>query len=355
MNKQIWTIFILLILSAFHVFAGTEFKDMIVTDKYICRLTPTGEIKFYDKLTGQPSNYTIQYDTPIMQLTTDKLDNLVIVDINNAIKKYNEKKQTWGQIATVKPKLYGVLFNSKNQCFVITDEGMLDVQSNEIYFSGESLNHQIHYKSGRWGKPYCYYMDKFDKIWIGFGYGEWGGDLFIFDAAHHKFLIPDLNTFDIELSPVKSFFEDGKFVYLSSGLQHMMSSGEIIKFDNLRAKTLFRSDLKKNAFSDSVGVNEISVDGAYIGPAAYNKFDNSIYFYSQNGFFKGAETKDLSKIENWQNILKPKLHWKYGQPDAVGSPMNVLKLIIIEKEKFVFLTQNDGIGFYDGKKLTMLK
>ena len=71
------------------------------------------------------------------------------------------------------------------------------------------------------------------------------------------------------------------------------------------------------------------IDAEYIGPASFNKFDNSIYFYSQNGIFKGDKAKDLSKIANWQNILKP---------DAVGSPMNVLKLIIIEKEKFTFLT-----------------
>lgn len=97
------------------------------------------------------------------------------------------------------------------------------------------------------------------------------------------------------------------------------------------------------------------INGEYIGPATYNKYDNSIYFYSQHGIFKGFKSKDLSKIENWEIILKPKLRWTWGQEDAVGAPMNVLKMNIIDKDKFIFLTQNDGIGFFDGEKLKMLR
>jgi hypothetical protein len=96
-------------------------------------------------------------------------------------------------------------------------------------------------------------------------------------------------------------------------------------------------------------------DGEYIGPGAFNPFNNSIYFYSQHGFFRGDMAKDLSKFENWEKIVKPKLTWTNGQPDAVGSPMNVLKICIIDKARFVFLSQSDGIGLFDGDKVILLK
>jgi len=95
------------------------------------------------------------------------------------------------------------------------------------------------------------------------------------------------------------------------------------------------------------------IDGEYIGPSTFNPYSNSIYFYSQNGIFIGEKAKDLSKSENWKKVVSPKLTWKYGQPDAVGSPMNVLKLCIVDKTRFVFLSQNNGIGFYDGENIIM--
>jgi hypothetical protein len=75
------------------------------------------------------------------------------------------------------------------------------------------------------------------------------------------------------------------------------------------------------------------------------------------GYSGEIKTKDinLSKIQDWETIVKPQLHWRSGQPDAVGSPMNVLKIIPIDKTKFAILTQNDGIGFYDGNQLNHLK
>ncbi|MDR0829336.1 MAG: hypothetical protein LBN95_04385 [Prevotellaceae bacterium] len=352
MNKRIITIFLITILATFHIYAKSAFKDIVVTEKYICGLTSNGSIKFYDKQTGQLSDYTLKYNKDIQEFTIDKLGNIVIIDKDNSIKKYVEQNQTWELIKTVKENLYGILFDSKNQCYGITENGILNIQTNKTYYSSKSLNHQIHYKN-KWGKPYCYYIDKSDKIWLGFGYGEWGGNLFVFETVSNNFLTPKLDTFNIALWPIKSFFEDNEYTYLSSGLQHFTTSGIIIKFDNLKASTLLESDTKnsKSSVKDSTNV---WTAGEYIGPSTYNKFNNSIYFYSQNGIFKGEISKDLSQLENWENILKPKLHWESGQRDAIGSPMNVLKLIIVDKDKFVFLTQNDGIGFYNGKKLIIL-
>ena len=350
---KIRILFLLVFLTSIQVVAKAQFKDMVVADKFIVGLTNYGQLKLFDKSNGEKIEKRITNTSEILLLTVDKFGNIIIADKGNNIKRYNSQISSWVVISTYNENASGILFDSKNRCYLITDKGIRDVQTHKLYYSRNSLNHQITYKD-KWGKPYCFYIDKKDRIWLGFGYGEWGGNLFIFDTANKSFITPTLDKFKIDLWPIKSFFEDSNSVYLSSGLQHMFTSGIIVRFDSLTATTLLLSEHNRSKSSGNFNMKAMN-DPEYIGPATYSSIDNSIYYYSQNGIFSGDRTKDLSKIENWKLVVKPTLHWKSGQPDAVGSPMNVLKIIILDKGKFVFLSQEDGIGFFDKDKLIMVR
>lgn len=349
--NRIFSLIIVLVLS-FQVKAQTQYKDFVVSDKNIIGLTEKGKLIFFDIGNGEKID-SIDIPSKAVLLAKDKLGEIVVVDNKNKINKYKKDKKTWEQIASSKINVFGVLFNSKNTCYIITENGIENTKTNKRYFSKKSLNNQIHYKN-KWGKPYTYYVDKNDRIWIGFGYGEWGGNVFVFDIKKKQFLTPNLGKFRIELWPIKSFFETKDNVFLSSGLQHMMTSGILVKFDNINVTEFYES---KSGWSEPQGKDSIQnmIEGEYIGPATYNKFNNSIYYYSQEGIKKGKLDKDLSTKQNWELVIKPKLHWKYGQPDAVGSPMNVLKLEILDEKRLIFLSQNDGIGLFNGKELIMLK
>ncbi|TRZ43122.1 hypothetical protein [Robertkochia solimangrovi] len=351
--RNFLAIIFLILLSDFGLKAQTVHNNFVITDKYICSLNDNGKLNFFDLENGSSIEKEINSNQDISILTTDVEKNIVVLDKQNQIKRYNYLKNTWTILSKSKNVVTGIVFNSKNKCYLITNKGIEDAENQKICFSKKSLNHQINYQT-EWGKPYCYYIDKDDRIWLGFGYGEWGGNLFIFNTISKNFEVPDLGNFRIELWPIKSFFEDESSVYLSSGLQHMMNSGIIIRFDNLKAYSVLESDSHWSKPTEK-DRTKTWVSAEYIGPATYSKHNNSIYFYSQNGIFKGDKSTDLSKIENWKIILQPKLNWKYGQPDAVGSPMNVLKLEVLNENKIIFLSQNDGIGFYDNKELKMIK
>lgn len=351
MNKGL-TIFLLFFMTVFQVKAESQYKDFIVTDSYIWGLTSNGQIKLFNKTTGNPSDKKITNSSEIALLVKDKFGKAVIADKENQIKKWSDEQNSWVVISKYEGEIYGIVFDSKNMGFAIFDKGIEDLITKKFYFTNKSLNHQIIIKD-KWGKPYCYFIDKNDVIWVGFGYGEWGGNLLAFQTKTMNFLNLSLGDFKIELSPIKSFFEDSNSVYVSAGLQHMMTSGIIVRIESSKVTTLFNS---RSHWSEPSGkeCTQTMIEGEYIGPATYNSFNNSIYFYSQNGIFSGDKSKDLSKIENWKLVVKPTLHWKSGQPDAVGSPMNVLKITIIDEDKFIFLSQNDGIGFFDKDKLTMI-
>jgi hypothetical protein len=327
-----------------------QYKDFIIADDKIWALTTNGKIIVFDANSGEPINNNVNNDSQILILTKDKEGNIIIADKNNWIKKLNKDTNAWVTISKYSNTLLGITFNSKNNLYQITNKGIFDATSKKYYYSDSSQNSQIRHVGG-WFREPVYLMDKNDNIWIGFGYGEWGGELFIFNTIDKKFITPNLNEFPITLNPIKSIFESNNNVYVTSGLMHFSTSGSIAKFDSFKSKLVFESEEHKKLPDDST--NTEIVDGEYIGPGAFNSGDNCIYFYSQNGIFKGNPNTNLTQIENWKNVFKPKLHWSNGQPDAVGSPMNVLKLQFLASNKLIFLSENDGIGIYDGKTLAM--
>jgi hypothetical protein len=354
-------VFFLLLVSVLHFgracAARTRYKDFIVVGRNIWVLTAKGRIRLIDTVSWT----TVRQNDArhhILLLTKDRDENPVVVDKTGHIKRYNIANGSWATMAEKVAGVYALLFDSRNDGYAVTDSGIRPLKSGDVYFSNKSLNHQIRYQA-TWSMPACSFMDRNDNVWLGFGYGEWGGNLFVFNIRSREFLKPKLDSFSIGLWPIKSFFEDDSGVYLSAGLQHFTSSGAIVRMDALKASIILHSEpYSGRALKwDSLRCDSVRqwVAAEYIGPGAYNAFNNSIYFYSQHGIFRGRRGSDLSKIQYWAKLTTPKLHWTDGQPDAVGSPMNVQKLTILDEHRFLLLAQNDGIGYFDGNTLKLIK
>lgn len=332
--------------------SSNQYKDFAYDGDRIWGLTTEGKLALFDATNGDPISDNVKNDSAIIVLTNDKEGNIIIGDKSKAIKKYDKQTKTWRTLFKFDNNLLAITFDSKNNCYLITNKGIYDNSSSTYFYPDSSQNHQIRHQAG-WFREPTFLTDKNDNIWVGFGYGEWGGELFIFNTKGKKFIIPQLKGFPITLNPIKSIFESSENVFVTSGLMHFSTSGSIAKFDNFHSSLVFESEEHKKFPKDST--NDEFIDGEYIGPGVYNEKDNCIYFYSQNGIFKGNPKNDLSKIDNWTKVLQPNLHWTNGQPDAVGSPMNVLKLKFVNSDKLIFVSQNDGIGIYDGKTLIMTR
>lgn len=344
-------IFILLLLSCFDSAAQVQYKDFIIADKYIWALTSGGQIKLFDTADGKSADKEIYNSSGISVIGKDANGIPVIANSANELKRYNRKTNSWDSITNHSGDLYGVVFDKKNRCFGITKYGIENMDTKQVFFPTKSRNHYIRY-FGTWEKVIIYTIDHQDRIWIGFEYGEWGGDLFIFNTANEKYIDPEPSDSNKYCSPVKSFFSDSSTVYYTSGLAHLfMVSGSIVKYENQKFSKVFGS----NSEYSKDGKFKLEKEGEYIGPGAYNSFDHSIYFYSQHGIFKGDITKDLSKFENWENVTETKLRWESGQSNATGPAMNVKKMSIIDKTKFAILTEKDGIGLYNGTKMIMIQ
>lgn len=317
-----------------------QYTDFILLNNKIIALSTKGNLFEFEKENGNKKS--LEFNSNFSCLTTDNNKNIIVSDSNNIYRIQNNKLE---KLYQTKNKIKGVVYDKENNCLLITDKGILNTKSDSIYFPNSSFNRSVR-SDGEWFKKPIYIIDKNDNIWIGFGYGEWGGDLFIFDTKSKSYIKPNIDSFYVTGSPITSIVEGNSKVYVGSGLMHFMTSGSIASFESFKSKKVFESDSYRK--EDKSGD---FVEGEYIGPTYY--FDNNLYFYSQNGIFKGNTSKDLSTLKNWTLLLKPKLKWSRGQSDAVGSPMNLIKFIVLENDEVIFLSQIDGIGIFKDNKLIM--
>eukprot|EP01034_Spumella_vulgaris_P045715 gene45715-56965_t len=210
--------------------------------------------------------------------------------------------------AVVKAQPWFLPFDSQGNAYAVHPKGITELSTGQTYFAENSINYQVNMHTS-WRKPQCHFMDSHDNLWLGFGFGEWGGEVLAFSCTQKKFLTLHTDSFIMALWPIKSFFEDASGVYLTAGLMHFSTQGCLARFDAAqKLHTLFESEGRRG---------DPETAGEYIGPGTYNPYDGHIYFYSQNGIFRGDPKGDLSSIDRWQKVLQPQLSWRSGQPDAV--------------------------------------
>ncbi|KOS06946.1 hypothetical protein AM493_13570 [Flavobacterium akiainvivens] len=239
------------------------------------------------------------------------------------------------------------------------------------------------------------YLDANGKLWFCYDRGEFGGGIAFFDLNTRKFTAADNLYFmyddkyeddesrnrnpgdavlfaefpeyvkitetdtlykfpyDLYINHMKGIAEDGEGNFLlSESLMHFFLDGNI----TLLEKSIYDGFYKINrlkgligyeTLTNDLGIHKITTE--YIGPTAYNPFDNHFYYYGSDGFFRISKENEKYKKEL---LFKPSLMWDYGMPHAVGAQMNVTKFEFIAPGEVIFLTTNSGIGYYNGKQIT---
>jgi hypothetical protein len=252
--------------------------------------------------------------------------------------------------------VFGLVFDGQNRAYAITDKGIQDLATREIFFSKLSrlANQTMH--EDRWEGLSCFHMDKDNNIWIGFDFGEWGGKLFIFDTGRKTFVKSILADMEERLYPVESFSEDPTAVYVSAIMNHMMTSGSTIsRFKNFQETLLFES---KSYWSEPVqdGTRKLKymIQGEGIKSVSYSPYDRVLYFASQNGIFRGEVPDGLTEARHWQHMAINDVEAKNSSPKAVLVPHSINRIAAVKKNTVVFLSQFDGIGIFENGRITML-
>ncbi|GAB3756103.1 hypothetical protein [Spirosoma pomorum] len=335
--------------------AQVQYKDFLISDKAIWVLTTGGEVRIIDREHKKVTK-TIRNDAAITHLAQDRQGTIFVADNVNQLKTYNEATDSWQIRQTLTNTILGLVFNSQNKGYAITDKGIQDLATGQLYFSKLSrlANQTMH--EDRWEGLSCFHMDKDNNIWVGFDFGEWGGKLFIFDTDKKTFIKPILADIEERLYPVQSFSEDSTSVYVSAATNHMQTSGTISRFKNFQETLLFDNEAH---WSEPVKVNTgtemYTIQGEGIESVVYSPYENVLYFASQNGIFRGNIPSNRTEAQHWKKIATSSSELTTAPAGITIVPHNINKIAAVKKTTLVFLSQFDGIGILENGHVTMLK
>jgi hypothetical protein len=280
------------------------------------------------------------------------------------------------------------IISFKNEYLIISQSGI--IYKNKLYKIRSWLSNLSVSKKRGFNKPNLSFIDSNNLLWMCFDLGEFGQDIVFFDLEKHMYLelkhifqkepyFPEKSSeykskmmksypnkvklieddlyykFPYNLPiycPIKGIAQnkEGKFLITQSLMHFMLSGGLLfmIENDNYTTSILLKNlvEYKEPFYEDFLNFNEAK---EYIGTCTYNKFNDSFYYYSDNGFFKIIESDNNTKKELF---FKPNLKWKFGLPNSLGYQMDVLKFEFISANEIIFLTSNNGIGYYDTNFVT---
>jgi hypothetical protein len=264
-----------------------------------------------------------------------------------------------------------------------------------------------------------YYLDDESRVWFGYDAGEWGGDICFFDLNKKQLFsedyidtsVPNENYTEektdkwnpkirwktkaeelkdypdkvkviegdtilkfpsnLYISNIKGITQNEKGdYYIAPSMMLFSVSSELSKKIKTGQKDFYKeidiSDVLEHEIYEEKKQEYIDNDGKikettshpwkesleYLGGITYNPYDKKVYYYTNNGFWKLIENENTYSKEF---IFRPWINWTYGMADAVGYQMNVTKFEFISEKELVFLTTNNGIGYFDGKAIKYFK
>lgn len=99
-------------------------------------------------------------------------------------------------------------------------------------------------------------------------------------------------------------------------------------------------ELRNNLLTE----NEINI----LGSISFNKYDNKLYIYSSKGFYT---LNNLDCTFSKKRYFSPKLICNNKSTKDYCLPLSVIKFEFISEKELIFLTKNNGIGYYNGKSI----
>lgn len=317
---------------------------------------------------------------------TNKRSEVYCVTLDGEIQKEIITSE-WKKVGAFTGTPFAIFTTISNKILSISSKG---VKYNNKYYMPKEKNRigngMYSFKNDKLRKPQLTYIDQKDRIWISYDFGKFS-EVFIFDTKKSAFLdhkplsiLDEKKTFNskedylkdyrkkqfrkypyhvkklgkeyvykfpTELPVyygIKSITQDkaGNY-YLSEGLAYSHKKNGLYEYQVSSEKRFYK--ILENRESSFKKQNEI------IGPMVYNSFNESLYYYSNYGFFKLHKNESSYKNER---VIDPNvLLYTNKIPHNYGSVMNVSKILFMDKTRFVFLTKQYGFGYYDGENVNL--
>lgn len=327
-------------------FAQPTIKDMIAKDSLLYAVTTDGKIKCWNLSTEKKKTVTHNSRFTFTAISSDKQQNVVVGTNDGKLFTLSDKGL---QLLHAMQKPYTIehiVFNSQNEPYLII-RNALYAPLTQTYWTAFPQQTTVGIRIEKRAKeffrfPSCVFVDAHDVIWMTNFYGEFGGSFQLFDSKERKPLNRSIENLELGLFFPQSIFSDGKTdaVYIASGLQHLINSGDIFKIDNYTAEKILNDD--------DFDLN----NRLFIGASTIDPVTQTLYIATQKGIYK-TFLSESRKIGILELLCEPKLRWE-REPLAMGAKMAIKKLLLV-RGKLLFLTSQNGIGVFENGNISYLK
>nr|WKN37210.1 hypothetical protein K4G66_00620 [Tunicatimonas sp. TK19036] len=322
-----------------HDSTSDSFKDFVICQNYVAAIDSENNLLLID-LEG---NEYRKIDGDISTLITLPNNNLMIAKKKGELKSYNLDTNQWAEIGVVKEDVLMIARTTDSSIYLITESEIINFDNKKTYEFDQSLNPQVrvnHLKS----PPKAMAVDQENNIWLGFDYGEWGGDLMVFSTIENRYLEPKINAYQIELFPIESIASDKDKIFVFCGSGHSPDAGPILEFDSLVARIIFQSNASLVEVKNEEGKKDyVHRPGRNIDAGTIDVDKNRIYRVSGDELVEGNLSKDLSLEENWTVISELNLELT-----------SIVKLEKVKKNAFVYLIDDGKIGVLRDNRIRVL-
>lgn len=335
---------------------------MVHDDEYVYALNDEGLLYVWD-IENRERTFKSDTISKYTSISKDTANNIYIGTDNGKIYRLNPNHYSFDLYLDVedKPVIHEIIFNSNNEVFLALPNGIYCPKEDEYWSDFVQPQNGIITKKRFlfffWKETKIYYLtpqltfiDSKDRLWMTRSFGEFGCSVQLFDTRVREPIVPEIDNLKMGGLNPRSIFEDkDQNIYLSSGLHHFSKSGQIYIIDS---SNISRIIYDSEDFKDSTEKNIFNM-GILVGPGAYNKLEDKVYFATSEGFYRASIPKN-DKIQNPEFIFKPELYWD-REALSIGTSMPILKLDFTTDNKLLFLTSNNGIGIYDGIGVVFLE
>lgn len=170
------------------------------------------------------------------------------------------------------------------------------------------------------------------------------GDLFITSSGGgHTMIYVTKNDFHYYVDgTIVKISKEEKDYYKSCFDQEILEDEKYkVAFErNFMGFTNKDRELRENILTE----NEINK----LGPITFNQFDNKLYFFSTKGFY-ALNNSDCTFSKKL--YFSPKLTCKSQYERDYCLHLNVVKFEFISEKEIIYLTKNNGIGYYNGENI----
>lgn len=277
--------------------------------------------------------------------------------------KYDAASRKYSLYKKIEYSVYDIVFNTDDRLLVIVRNGVYDPLKKKRWSKFGNHTNDLIVKKRVLGvfaitvhkyfeMPQYTFLDSQDRLWMTTAFGEFGGDVQIFDTKKLRIVNNRFDSISTGFRHPKSVFEGlNREIFLTSGLEHFYSSGEIYRIDPNRTVTRVFHSSGPPVFEAETN-KMISEGGVFVGPGAFNKQDSCIYFATSRGIHKIKMNRKRSDVA--EMVANPSLHWE-NEPLAIGAAMSIKRMEFLPDGRLLFLTSMDGIGVFDGAKITLLR